>query len=128
MYKRKKKKTVAKARMSHTKRKVKRAVKRRAPMAKKKSETPTWDDEPEDDVEEATAADPKAGTHQDVAEDESEPEPELTTTEATDEGVYKLGQACVIRGQSYPEGATVALSPEELESVQAVGVKIYPAD
>ena len=115
-----KKKAKAKARVSHarrkTKRVVKRIVKRRAPMAKKKSSDESYvEDEPEDEM--AGGADTT----------EAEPEqPEVTTTEATEEGVYKTGQACIIKGQQYPEGAEVALTPEELESVQTVGVKIHP--
>jgi hypothetical protein len=121
MLKRKRKakaKARVKARVSHTRRKVKRVIKRRAPMAKKKSSDESYvEDEPQEEMDAGSAIDPK------------EPEqPELTTTEATEEGVYKTGQACVIKGQSYPEGAEVALTPEELESVQAVGVKIHPAD
>jgi len=115
MLKRKKKAKV-KARVSHTRRKVKRVIKRRAPMSKKKSSTESYvEDEPEDEM--AGGADTT----------EAEPEqPEVTTTEATEEGVYKTGQACIIKGQQYPEGAEVALTPEELESVQTVGVKIHP--
>jgi hypothetical protein len=127
MYKRKKKvspkgsKARPKARMSHTKRRVKRktkqVAKRRKVMAKKKSTA--WDDEPvpaDEEQDEASVA----------GEEEEAPQPEVTSTEATEEGVYKTGQACTIRGQHYDEGAEVALTPEELESVQAVGVKIYP--
>jgi hypothetical protein len=83
-------------------------------MTKKKAPAEdAWDDEPvEAEVE------PEA---------EEAAEPELTTVEATDEGVYKTGQDCTIKNQFYAAGATVVLTPEELESVQAIGIKILPA-
>jgi hypothetical protein len=121
MKKRKKKVSV-----SHTKRRVKRRVarakpvKRRKPMAKKKSTT--WD-EPEDEAE------VEAQNEQDDSEAEAAPaEPEPTTTEATDEGVYVCdSDGVAIKGVVHNKGDKVALTPEELESVQAVGVRILPA-
>lgn len=87
-------------------------------MAKKKSTT--WDDEPEED--------------QDVAEDGTEQPPdepvppEPTSTEASDEGVYLVdSEAINIKGQPYKKGDKVSLTPEELEAVQASGVRILPA-
>jgi hypothetical protein len=128
MYKRKKKPKV-KARVTHTKRKVKRAVKRvtkrRKPMAKKKS-TSTWEDEdaaaPEaDEGQDGEANETGAGDEEEV----SVP----TETAATDAGVYRLDSPEVaIKGTVYKQGDTVTLTPEELESVQASGVRILPVE
>ena len=125
MYKRKKKAKV-KARVSHTRRKVKRvtvkrSVKRRAPMAKKKSTE--WEDEPVAADEEVEGEESEAGTEAQPAE------PEKTTTEASDEGVYVVDSAneVAIKNQVYKRGDKVTLTPEELESVQEAGVRILPA-
>lgn len=86
-------------------------------MSKKKSNNESYiEDEPQDETEADSALDADVGT-----------QPEVTSTEATEEGVYKTGQACTIKGVAYEEGAEVALTPEELATVQEVGVKIYPA-
>jgi hypothetical protein len=85
-------------------------------MAKKKSSDESYvEDEPQEEMDAVAETDPK------------EPEqPELTTTEATEEGVYKTGQDCTVKNQFYAAGATIVLTPEELESVQAIGIKILP--
>lgn len=61
-------------------------------------------------------------------EDTEPPQPELTTTEPADGDTYKVGQDCTVKGQFYASGAVIVLTPEELESVQAVGIKIHPAE
>jgi len=132
MYKRKKKPRV-KARV--TKRKVKRAIKRRKPMAKKKS---TWDTA-KDDEDQTDEFETEEGREQttdqhnegeaDQAGSEDSEVPVQTETQAADSGVYKLDSVEVaIKGTVYKRGDKVTLTPEELEQVQASGVRILPAE
>jgi hypothetical protein len=116
-----------KARVSQTRvrRKPKPVVKRRKPVAKKKSST-TWDEPEDQDVEEDTEAD--ADVTADKGEEEPPP-PVPTETAASDDGVYRVDSAEIsIKGQLYHKGDTVSLTPEELETVQAMGVRILPVE
>lgn len=98
-------------------------------MAKKKSST-TWD-EPEDDV---NAEDTEALADTDATADQGEgedapPAPVPTETAADDGGVYVVDSVEIsIKGQLYHKGDKVNLTPEELEAVQASGVRILPVE
>ena len=136
MYKRKKK--PVKARVSHTRRKAKRAVKqavkRRKPMAKKKS---TWDtakdEDQSDEFETEEGSEQTTDQHNEGEADQAAAEgsevPVQTETQAAESGVYKLDSVEVaIKGTVYKRGDKVTLTPEELEQVQASGVRILPAE
>ena len=97
-------------------------------MAKKKS---TFDEpiENEDQSDEFETAEGEEQTTDQHNEGDQPAEPEKTTTEASDEGVYVVDSAneVAIKNQVYKRGDKVTLSPEELEAVQEAGVRILPA-
>jgi hypothetical protein len=133
MYKRKKKPKVkarvsrgsaARGRRSKVKQ-VKRVTKRRKPMAKKKS-TSSWEEE---DAPAPEADEGQDGEANETGAGDEEEVPVPTETAATDAGVYRLDSPEIaIKGTVYKQGDTVALTPEELESVQASGVRILPVE
>jgi hypothetical protein len=118
-----------KARVSQTRapRKRKRVIIRRKTVAKKKSSS-TWDEPEDQDVEENTVADADATADQGEGE-EAPPAPVPTETAADDGGVYVVDSVEIsIKGQLYHQGDKVSLTPEELEAVQASGVRILPVE
>jgi hypothetical protein len=56
--------------------------------------------------------------------DSSEP-PEYQPIEPNNMNVYHVGQDCSIKNQFYPKGSRVALTPEELATVQDVDLQFY---
>jgi hypothetical protein len=137
MYKRKKK--PIKARVSHTRRKAKRAVKqtvkRRKPMAKKKStwdETPANDEDQSDEFETAEGSEQTTDQHNEGEKGQTGEEGEVpvpTETAASDDGVYVVDSVEIaIKGTVHKRGDKVTLTPEELEQVQASGVRILPVE
>jgi hypothetical protein len=116
------------------KRKVKRVAKRRAPMAKKKS---SWDktenEDQSDEFETEEGSEQTTDQHNegeaDQAGSQTSEVPVQTETAASEGGVYKLDSVEVaIKGTVYKRGDKVTLTPEELEQVQASGVRILPAE
>lgn len=85
-------------------------------MASKKKSTWDTEDDSEDKYEEdATEQEGAAAKEQ-----------EKTNVQASEDGVYCVDQDINIKGQAYKRGDKVNLTPEELESVQASGVKMLP--
>jgi hypothetical protein len=134
-----------KARVTHTKRKVKRATERRKPVAKRKS---TWDKDEadkgardegqEDEFETEEGSEQTTDQHNegeaerpegDQAESEGSEVPVQTETAPSDSGLYKLDSLEVtIKGTLYKRGDQVQLTEEELEQVQRAGVRILPLE
>lgn len=86
-------------------------------MASKKKST--WDTE---DTSEDTYTD----VEDEGAEKKEQPEQEKTSVQASEDGIYCVDQDINIKGVAYKRGDKVNLTPEELESVQASGVKMLP--
>ena len=88
-------------------------------MASKKKSS--WDTE---DTSEDTYTDVEENENQQSKEQSKEQE--RTNVQSTEDGVYLVDQDINIKGQPYKRGDRVNLTPEELESVQASGVKMLP--
>lgn len=138
MYRRKKTPR-KKARVTHTKRKVKRAsVKRRKPMAKRKStygskdqDEVAQDEDQQDEFDTVEGSEQTTDQHNEGEADQAKAEgsevPVPTETAASDDGVYVVdSDQIAIKSQLYKRGDKVTLTPEELEQVQASGVRILP--
>src|SRR6188768_3307424 len=68
----------------------------------------------------------KAKKEEAPVEGEGEPPPE--EVEIQEDGMYRVGQDCNVKGRAFTKGESIFLEDDEVETLQNAGVKLMPPD